>query len=257
MDISIDLGYLFFLIYKFFVSLLNFVLEPIANIFGFGEYYRGWNFLNTVLGTSPDSANRVGLFGEGLFKDGGYNLFGPGVDGSFFGNFFNNPFGGESFSDMIFGGWSGFFLFFAILFWILVWILKDFYIKPLEEKDEIIHDTVYEKEVKAEAASSKNTRWQTILDNIESEDPGRWKLAILDADVLLDELTIQQGLRGDTLGERLKDAQDSDFQTLQSAWKAHLERNRIAHGGSSYSISKREAKRIIALYGQVFSEFYH
>ncbi len=295
MDISLNLGYLLFLIYKFFVSLLDFIITPIANVFGFGEYYRGWSFINTILGRSPDSADRAGLFGKGLFEKGGYNLFGGGEDfptgryfdvfgnvindpnwsgdyynasgdlvGTFSGegfsfltNFFNNPYGGESFSEMIFGGWSGFFLFFAILFWSLVWILKEFYIKPLGEQDEILHDTVYSKEKESADSGVKDSKWKSILDGIESEDPGRWKLAILDADVLLDELTVQQGLKGKSLGERLKDAEGKDFKTLQSAWKAHLERNRIAHGGSGYSITKREAKRIIALYGEVFSEFYH
>ena len=71
----------------------------------------------------------------------------------------------------------------------------------------------------------------------------------------MDEITKKAGGFGDTLGERLKSIDPDGFKSLQSAWDAHKVRNMIAHEGVEYQLTKREAKRVIDLYGQVFKEF--
>jgi hypothetical protein len=68
-------------------------------------------------------------------------------------------------------------------------------------------------------------------------------------------MTKKMGYHGDTLGERLNSVEKSDFLTLNLAWEAHKVRNMIAHEGSNYLLTKREAKRVIDLYRQVFEEF--
>ncbi len=113
----------------------------------------------------------------------------------------------------------------------------------------------------AEAVPSELTpgekfeEWQKIIKNVNSENPSDWKLAVLDADNILDALTKKMGLPGESLGERLMAVNISDFTTLDSAWEAHKVRNRIAHDGASYLLSKREARRMIELYEKVFKEF--
>jgi ribosomal protein L14E/L6E/L27E len=62
-------------------------------------------------------------------------------------------------------------------------------------------------------------------------------------------------LPGDTLGERLKAVEQSDFDTIDKAWEAHKVRNKLAHEGGDFILTQREAKRIIALYKDVFDEF--
>lgn len=101
----------------------------------------------------------------------------------------------------------------------------------------------------------KYEEWQKIIKNVNSENPSDWKLAVLDADNILDALTKKIGLPGESLGERLMAVNISDFTTLDSAWEAHKVRNRIAHDGASYLLSKREARRVIELFEKVFKEF--
>lgn len=101
----------------------------------------------------------------------------------------------------------------------------------------------------------KNERWERILSLVSSENPGDWRAAIIDADVMLDELMRGMSYHGDSLGDMLKSVEKSDFQTLDLAWEAHKVRNRIAHHGSDFILTHREAKRIIDLYRQVFQEF--
>ncbi len=100
-----------------------------------------------------------------------------------------------------------------------------------------------------------NEKWEKVQKNINSLNPSDWKLAIIEADVMLDDLLKASQYHGDSLGERLKSVEKSDFITIESAWEAHKIRNQIAHNGSGFDLTDREAKRVIALYESVFKEF--
>ena len=62
-------------------------------------------------------------------------------------------------------------------------------------------------------------------------------------------------LHGDTIGDKLKAVEKSDFLTIDNAWEAHKARNQIAHDGADFQLNQREAMRIISLYESVFREF--
>ncbi|MDB4516541.1 SH3 domain-containing protein [Crocinitomicaceae bacterium] len=101
----------------------------------------------------------------------------------------------------------------------------------------------------------KNERWEKILSHIVSSNPNDWRLAIIEADVLLDEVVTKMGYPGDGLGNKLKGVARGDFESIDEAWEAHKIRNLIAHSGSDYILTQREAKRVIDLYTKVFTEF--
>lgn len=100
-------------------------------------------------------------------------------------------------------------------------------------------------------------RWKKVVEHVDSANPNDWKQAIIDADIMLDQLVIKLGYRGESLGERLKRTVRGDFKTRDLAWDAHMVRNRIAHDGSAFDLNQVEAKRVINMYRQVFEEFYH
>jgi hypothetical protein len=100
-----------------------------------------------------------------------------------------------------------------------------------------------------------NPHWEKILNHIESQNESDWRLAILEADIILDGLLHNLGLQGDTMADRLKAVEKSDFTTIDNAWEAHKIRNQVAHEGSTFLLSQHEAKRVIALYQTVFEEF--
>lgn len=106
------------------------------------------------------------------------------------------------------------------------------------------------------AQNEKMGRWQKIVKLSESENQSDWRLSIIEADIMLDELLEKLQLPGDTMGEKLKAVEPSDFTTIESAWEAHKARNMIAHEGSDFLINQREIRRIISLYEAVFKEFY-
>jgi hypothetical protein len=101
----------------------------------------------------------------------------------------------------------------------------------------------------------KNQKWMLVEQHVSSDNSSDWRLAILEADIILDELLDYLGYIGDTIGDKLKKVNRGDFQTLDQAWEAHKIRNAIAHEGSDFTLTQREAQRIIGLYRVVFEEF--
>lgn len=100
----------------------------------------------------------------------------------------------------------------------------------------------------------KNARWQDVLKHAESSEPSDWKLAIIEADIILEELLSELGYAGVSVGDKLKGA-PSSFRTIEQAWRAHNVRNRIAHEGASFELSEMLARQTIAEYKMVFDEF--
>ena len=98
-------------------------------------------------------------------------------------------------------------------------------------------------------------RWQRIRDQVRSEDEQQARLAILEADIMLNELLDVLGYRGETMAEKMRQVPRSSFQTIDMAWEAHKVRNKIAHEGSEHPISVREADRVIGMYEKIFREF--
>jgi hypothetical protein len=96
--------------------------------------------------------------------------------------------------------------------------------------------------------------WKRVEGHIASDNPNDWKVAIIEADTILDEMVERMSYKGITLGERMKNIEKSDFNTLDDAWEAHKVRNAIAHD-ASFVLTEREARRVIELYRNVFKEF--
>ena len=68
-------------------------------------------------------------------------------------------------------------------------------------------------------------------------------------------ITLPKNLKGESIGERLKVVETGDFDHIEEAWEAHKIRNAIAHQGSDFLLTKREAQRVLSLYESVFKEF--
>lgn len=98
-------------------------------------------------------------------------------------------------------------------------------------------------------------KWRMVQKLMKSQNPSDWKLAVIEADTLLDTLVERTGFEGVTLGERLKHADPGVFRTLSYAREAHGVRNRIAHEGIDFKLNERDARRTIQLYEEVFREF--
>lgn len=107
----------------------------------------------------------------------------------------------------------------------------------------------------AQGTISENTKWQQILAHASSDSPSEWRLAIIEADIMLGEMLDGLGYVGSSIGEQLKQARPETFRTVQDAWDAHKVRNEIAHRGSDFVLTKKIAQATITQYERVFREF--
>lgn len=101
----------------------------------------------------------------------------------------------------------------------------------------------------------ETSRLKDIVEHVASDNPNDWKLAIIEADIELQRVLDEAGYPGNTIGEMLKAANQSTFRTLEDAWEAHKVRNRIAHDGADFVLTKRLAQETITRYQRVFDEF--
>lgn len=118
-----------------------------------------------------------------------------------------------------------------------------------------VFGTIISSSANFEGGEIKNERWEKIIKYVNSDSSAEWRMAILDADVILDEMMTRAGYQGESLGEKLRQVERSDFTTIDGAWEAHKIRNQIAHEGTDSLLTQRTAKRAIGLYQQVFREF--
>ncbi len=122
-------------------------------------------------------------------------------------------------------------------------------------RNKELHDAANSSSLLKTGSEKKNSKWERVLKHIQTDNPNDWRTAILEADIILDDMMDAVGYSGATLSDKLKAVEKSDFTTIDLAWEAHKVRNQIAHEGSDFLITYREAKRVVGLYRKVFEEF--
>jgi len=125
-----------------------------------------------------------------------------------------------------------------------------------EQHEEKIRRYIFDAHAKEKAGRpSDNPRWRQIIIYMQSARSEDWKLAIIEADSMLEELTTDLGFSGTSLGEKFKNVDPGDFPLLQQAWDAHKVRNAIAHQGMTYEISHVMADQTIKIYETIFLSY--
>ena len=87
-------------------------------------------------------------------------------------------------------------------------------------------------------------RWLEIEQTLVRDDESSYHMAILNADKLVDKALRDKGVRGETMGDRLKSARDT-LTDRNAIWDAHKLRNKIAHE-TDVRISYDQARRALA-----------
>lgn len=113
----------------------------------------------------------------------------------------------------------------------------------------------YAKSVETQNIPRTQARWQRILDEVQSGDEQDWRLAVLEADIMLNELLDTLGYKGETMSDKLRQVERADFQSVDAAWEAYRFRNRVAHEGAAMRLDKHDVDDAIGRYQRVFREF--
>jgi len=175
-------------------------------------------------------------------------------------------FGGSEFWAWLFGGgvlgilawlWSvwTFFAYLISLIFISLYIyatIKKEQYEGLIEQELRDGERVWNETYRGEKRQSRLTDMQQ---HVHSDNPNDWKLAIIEADIILDQTLTDRGYVGNSLGERLRSITPTQLSSIDDAWDAHRVRNKIAHEGADFVVTKRIAEETIARYMRVFREF--
>lgn len=91
---------------------------------------------------------------------------------------------------------------------------------------------------------TENQRWEKILEKLKNGDEANLKLAIIEADTLLDDIFKRMGLPGKNMDERLGQVTQAEIKNVDKIWEAHKIRDRIV-GNSNIKVSFEEAERAV------------
>ena len=121
------------------------------------------------------------------------------------------------------------------------------YRPPLMQKEDKVP-----KEVFTLSKALLKDRWDRILSKIGGTQDSL-KLAIIDADKLVDELLKDMRFEGEHMADRLEQITKQNFSTIDRLWRAHKIRNRLVHE-PDFKISKEEAEQIFNDYEAFLKE---
>ena len=162
--------------------------------------------------------------------------------------------------DGVLGFLSGAWTVFVIISYICAFIFLVLYIYAsiqAEKLGDIEHDMMAAaQDAYAQKMSGgiKSDKFAELKEHLNSDNPNDWKLAIIEADIILDDTLKRQGYAGPTLGDRLKSISPSVLSTIDDAWQAHKVRNQIAHAGADFVLTQKIARETIVQYERVFKE---
>jgi hypothetical protein len=152
--------------------------------------------------------------------------------------------------------WGALQVLIGIVFVVLVGMIV--YIKTrIHELDTLDKKRYADHFIKPEAPVVTNPnmeRWNKISTMFMSPNESDWRVAVIEADSMLDEFIATLGYPGSNMGERMKNMDRRYFPTLDLAWDAHKIRNRIAHDGMNYHLSDRDKEIARKNYEFIFKD---
>jgi len=89
-------------------------------------------------------------------------------------------------------------------------------------------------------------KWEEIEDLIKSDSTLSWKMAVIEADKLMDSALKSAQMRGETMGERLRFAV-SRYPKIRPVWEAHILRNDLVHEANK-QIGQADAAKALKLF---------
>jgi len=117
-----------------------------------------------------------------------------------------------------------------------------------------------EERSSAPANAILKERWEAVFARSKTNSPESVRLAIIDADnlindVLISKHTARQGLGFEdaSMAEKLKNLSKDDFKTLDRIWEAHHTRNKLVHE-PDFEISSEEAHKVLENYKAFLEE---
>lgn len=132
----------------------------------------------------------------------------------------------------------------VVLFLALVWVLYKFArLRPYPTKTEQLREAF--QGGKPVSSSRLGRQWQSIRKRLDEPNEAEWKVAVIEADNLVNDVLRRLGYQGETFAEKLKGVPADRFQSIDAVWDAHRIRNNIVHDPDA-RMMHRDAREAIA-----------
>ena len=164
-------------------------------------------------------------------------------------DFFSTPVNGGNFATIykIILVFKVIFIFFLILFIIGIIYTINGLLKLRPD-----YKLVYNRDQISEKGFAKK-KWKAILERFKSGSESDFRLAIIEADSLVDEVFKKIGFEGESLGDRIAGISQQEVHSIMELRDAHRLRNNLVHT-PGYHVTKEDAERAIRHYENVLSE---
>lgn len=96
-------------------------------------------------------------------------------------------------------------------------------------------------------------QWSKITDYLEKGNESEYKLAVIEADDMLDVSLKRLGYAGQTLEEKLEKLTSATLTNIKQLYEVHRLRNNIVHD-PDYRLTLDEAKKTLDVYSQAFRD---
>lgn len=90
-------------------------------------------------------------------------------------------------------------------------------------------------------------RWNLLLKKTATGAPDALKIAVIDADKLVDDVLQQLGFQGEHMADRLEQFKPGELRSFERVSRAHRIRNQLVHS-PGFTLTPEEAKRTLLDY---------
>lgn len=129
----------------------------------------------------------------------------------------------------------------------IIWVIWKFSWKQFV----FLYDATEFFTYRAYGTGSLGNRWKNVLSRLETASEEEYKLAVIEADTMLDAALQRMGFAGETLADRLGKVNVAVVPNLPEVREANRIRNNIVHD-PSYRLTLNEARRMIEIYQATF-----
>jgi len=95
--------------------------------------------------------------------------------------------------------------------------------------------------------------WSKIKGRLETGSESEYKLAVIEADSMLNDILERMGFKGETLGDRLKQVTTDVLPSVENSREAHKIRNNIVHD-PDYKLTLGQAQKVLEIYERALRE---
>lgn len=155
--------------------------------------------------------------------------------------------------------WPGIWSVLKIIFIILDVFLIGFFIflmfktKPYRSQPKLYMPSKKYAPAKTLAITAFQEHWQEIVNKFNSDQPETVKMAVIEADALVDDILKQLGYEGEHMADRLAKLDTNFFPSAEKIWEAHRIRNELTHA-PGIELPVEQAKRLLETYQDFFKE---